>query len=35
MIEVGSHGNTLEQAGNAGELIGKSLVRALDKITEE
>ena len=35
LIEVGSHGNTLEQAGNAGELIGKSLVRALDKITEE
>ncbi len=35
LIEVGSHGNTLEQAGNAGELIGKSLVKALDKITEE
>lgn len=35
LIEVGSHGNTLEQAGNAGELIGKSLVKALDKIAEE
>ena len=29
LIEVGTHGNTLEQAVNAGELIGKSLGRAL------
>ncbi|MGN0621502.1 MAG: stage II sporulation protein P [Porcipelethomonas sp.] len=35
LIEVGSHGNTLEQAEYSGELIGKSLVRALEKITEE
>ncbi len=29
LIEVGSHGNTLEQAEYAGELIGKSLVKTL------
>lgn len=29
LIEVGTHGNTLEQAVYAGELIGKSLSRAL------
>jgi stage II sporulation protein P len=29
LIEVGTHGNTLEQAVYAGELIGKSLARAL------
>lgn len=29
LIEVGSHGNTLEQAEYAGELIGASLARAL------
>lgn len=33
LIEVGSHGNTLEQAAYAGELIGKSLARALLGIT--
>ncbi len=32
LIEVGSHGNTLEQAEYAGELIGKSLVRALQSL---
>ena len=29
LLEVGTHGNTLEQAVYAGELIGKSLARAL------
>ena len=29
LIEVGTHGNTLDQAVYAGELIGKSLARAL------
>jgi len=29
LIEVGSHGNTLDQAAYAGELIGASLRRAL------
>lgn len=29
LIEVGSHGNTLEQAAYAGELLGASLVKAL------
>ncbi len=33
LIEVGSHGNTLEQAEYAGELIGKSLARALSGLT--
>ncbi len=33
LIEVGSHGNTLEQAEYAGELIGKSLARALVSLT--
>ncbi len=33
LIEVGSHGNTLEQAEYAGELIGKSLARTLSGLT--
>ncbi len=32
LIEVGSHGNTLEQVEYAGELIGSSLARALQKL---
>lgn len=34
LIEVGSHGNTLEQAEYAGELIGSSLGRALQQLKE-
>ena len=34
LIEVGSHGNTLEQVSCSGELIGKSLARALGKLEE-
>lgn len=34
LIEVGSHGNTLEQAQYAGELIGASIARALLTLTE-
>lgn len=34
LIEVGSHGNTLEQAEYAGELIGKSLARALIDLSD-
>lgn len=30
LIEVGSHGNTLEQACYSGELLGKSIARALE-----
>lgn len=33
LIEVGSHGNTLEQAEYAGELIGKSLARVLTSLS--
>ncbi len=33
LIEVGSHGNTLEQAEYAGELVGASLVRALQQLS--
>lgn len=32
LIEVGSHGNTLEQARYAGELIGKSLADVLESL---
>ena len=32
LIEVGSHGNTLEQARYAGELIGKSLADVLGSL---
>ena len=35
LIEVGSHGNTLEQVEYAGELIGSSLARALQKLKSE
>lgn len=35
LIEVGSHGNTLEQAQYAGELIGSSLARALMSLQQE
>ncbi|MDE5737042.1 MAG: stage II sporulation protein P [Oscillospiraceae bacterium] len=34
LIEVGSHGNTLEQVEYAGELIGSSLARALQQLEE-
>ncbi len=34
LIEVGSHGNTLEQAAYAGELIGQSLARALIDLSD-
>lgn len=33
LIEVGSHGNTLEQVEYSGELIGKSLAKALKKLS--
>ncbi|MBE6876327.1 MAG: stage II sporulation protein P [Ruminococcus sp.] len=32
LIEVGSHGNTLEQVAYAGELLGSSLVRTLEQL---
>ena len=32
LIEVGTHGNTIEQVKYAGELVGKSLAKALKKI---
>lgn len=35
LIEVGSHGNTLEQAAYAGDLIGSSLAKALLGLKEE
>ncbi len=35
LIEVGGHANSYEQAQYTGELIGKSLVNALEKIKEE
>jgi stage II sporulation protein P len=35
LIEVGSHGNTLEQAEYSGQLIGKSLARLLNSMKEE
>ena len=34
LIEVGSHGNTLDQVEYAGELIGSSLARALESIKQ-
>ncbi len=34
LIEVGSHGNTLEQVSYSGELIGKALADALEKLEE-
>ncbi len=34
LIEVGSHGNTLEQVQYSGELIGRSLARALERLEE-
>ncbi len=34
LIEVGSHGNTLDQVRYSGELIGKSLVHMLEKLEE-
>jgi len=34
LIEVGSHGNTLEQVQYAGELLGNSLVRTLETLEE-
>lgn len=35
LIEVGSHGNTLEQVKYSGELIGKSLAKALLNLVSE
>ena len=32
LLEVGSHGNTLEQAQYSGELIGKALAQTLLKL---
>lgn len=32
LIEVGSHGNTLEQACYSGELLGKSIAKALEEL---
>ncbi|MDR0821818.1 MAG: stage II sporulation protein P [Oscillospiraceae bacterium] len=32
LVEVGSHGNTIDEAVYAGELLGKSIARALDKL---
>lgn len=34
LLEIGSHGNTLEQAAYTGELIGKSLGRLLNNLKE-
>ncbi|MDE5936990.1 MAG: stage II sporulation protein P, partial [Ruminococcus sp.] len=34
LIEVGSHGNTLEQVQYSGQLIGRSLSELLNKIKE-
>lgn len=35
LIEVGTHGNTLEQVEYSGELLGKSLAKALLKLNQE
>ncbi len=35
LIEVGSHGNTLEQVEYSGKLIGKSLVKSFKKLAED
>ncbi len=35
LIEVGSHGNTLEQAQYSGQLIGRSLCRLLEEMKEK
>lgn len=35
LIEVGTHGNTLEQVKYAGELLGKSLAKALKSLSNE
>jgi stage II sporulation protein P len=35
LVEVGSHGNTLEQALYAGELLGQSLGRLLESLADE
>lgn len=35
LIEVGTHGNTLEQVKYTGELLGKSIARSLISISEE
>ena len=34
LIEVGSHGNTLEQVQYSGQLIGRSLCRLLNELKE-
>ena len=35
LLEVGTHGNTLEQAQYAGELVGKALSKTLLKLKAE
>ena len=35
LVEVGSHGNTLEQAQYSGQLIGRSLCRLFDEMREQ
>ena len=35
LLEVGTHGNTLEQAQYAGELVGKALSQTLLKLKAE
>ena len=35
LFEMGSHGNTLEQVQYSGELVGKSIARALISIKEQ
>lgn len=35
LIEVGSHGNTLDQVEYSGEILGKSLAKALKKLSED
>jgi stage II sporulation protein P len=34
LFEIGSHGNTLEQVHYSGELVGKSIAKALMTIKE-
>ena len=35
LMEIGTHGNTLEQAQYAGELVGKALAQTLLKLKKE
>lgn len=34
LIEIGSHGNSIDEAKNSGELVGKSIANALQKLKE-